>query len=63
MGEQPISWAPTAEQRKKFEDREVELCLLALRRDPHLKQNQSLFSMRTWERAMRERAARMQLVP
>jgi len=44
-------WSPTREELSAYLDREVELCVAALRRDPRLLPGQTLFSDMTFKRA------------
>lgn len=46
------AWNPTPEEFAKYKEREIELCKQAMKKDPMLKQNQTLFSIKTWDQSL-----------
>lgn len=44
-------WNPTREEMQAYRGREIELCRREIRKDPLLKQNQTIFSQATFAAA------------
>lgn len=48
-----LRWNPLPNELAAFKQRDIEMCIVAIERDPRLTQVQTLFSHATWEAAQR----------